>query len=985
MTTSSSTGKPRLNCALCDGPKPAAWCKGCPRETTSHFVNARIANKADVVIVAEAPIIPKIHNTASIHTGYTDDAGKLITEAVSALRKEDPAFAKLAIEKTYAVLCTDEDPNKETIDRCKGFLAGGLQVAGAEKPPVIVAMGMSAVKALGIKAQSLKDVQSRVFSGVLINDVPHTVVCTLSTKMLVAMAGLYTTFYGDLRRALSLASTPVQAPRQSIEELTKDYRFPKTIEEVRQLCDDILEYTEGTTPPEKWSIAVDTETNTLFPHRDGLKLLCVSVAWATGKAAAIPLWHAETPYDPELAAAQVRRLLASPKPKILHNAKYDYKVFRKMGVELNNLAWDSMLAEHAVEEDKKGQYSLKPLTRVFFPEFTEYADELHTLLAQEQGDSQLENVRKKQKTDAEEEAALLGGETPKPKKGKKKKSAGGGFENIPIDKLLLYAAVDTDMTRRLTLNQMVRMSGEEKAYRKKREEQLRDKRRRHPVPLLCKDPTPTRSIVTKIAVPLTPVLADMEYRGIKVDREYMEFLDTELGKVIETAERELYTLSGKPDLKLNSAAAIANILFSEGFVNPETQTRVSYEPVTVTKTNQAQTTEKVLKYLVARYSCPFSSKMLIYKKAYKAKNTFIANVRDLSATDGYLHTNYNIHGTGTGRLSSNDENMQNIPKKLAGYSIKKIFIPSDPGMAFVNCDAKGAEVRIFSAYSQDQELIKSLNDGQDTHCFFADAIVTRVRMEPGADEVLESMGLDNSKPLTYEDFKNRDSIKKTDPKYAEMLDKFRTAIKRVVFGILYGAGSRKIAETIGISLSQAQSIIDMLFQLYPSIPAYIERTKWELNTFGLVETYFGRRRRFSVRGATGYLRSRAERQGVNFKIQSTSSDIVLSCLVGIEKPLINDLRGRLLLTVHDSIGFEIPKKYVSQLPDFIDAHLNIKPSTRYPWLPTEFKWDYELGENYGEMSSFETYLSGLKKEEERNDVKDAYSEEEVREELAALD
>jgi DNA polymerase-1 len=377
--------------------------------------------------------------------------------------------------------------------------------------------------------------------------------------------------------------------------------------------------------------------------------------------------------------------------------------------------------------------------------------------------------------------------------------------------------------------------------------------------------------------------------------------------------------------------------------------------------------------------------MLIYKKAYKAKNTFIANVRDLSSTDGYLHTNYNIHGTGTGRLSSNDENMQNIPKKLAGYSIKKIFIPSDPSMAFVNCDAKGAEVRIFSAYSQDQELIKSLNDGQDTHCFFADAIVTRVRMEPGADEVLESMGLDNSKPLTYDDFKNRDAIKKTDPKYADMLDKFRTAIKRVVFGILYGAGSRKIAETIGISLDQAQSIIEMLFRLYPSIPAYIERTKWELNTFGLVETYFGRRRRFSVKGATGYLRSRAERQGVNFKIQSTSSDIVLSCLIGIEKPLVNDLRGRLLLTVHDSIGFELPKKYVSQLPDFIDQHLNIKPGTKYPWLPTEFKWDYELGENYGEMSSVETYSAGLKKEEVRDDAHDAYSEEEVRTELASID
>lgn len=938
------------------------------------------------MILAEAPVIPRVHNTASIHTGYTDDAGKLITQAVAALRKEEPSFEKVSVAKTYAVLCTGEDPNKDAIDRCKGFLATGLQIAGQNKPPVILAMGMTAVRALGIKAQSLKDVQSRVLTNVLVNDVPHTVVVTLSTKMLVAMAGLYTTFYSDLRRALTLATTPQVAAKKTIEELTREYKFPKTIEEVRALCDEIIAYTENNTAPDKWVIAVDTETNTLFPHRDGLNLLCLSVAWGTGKAAAIPLGHADTPYDSALAMVHVRRLLACQKPKIFHNAKYDYKVLRKAGLPTENIAWDSMLAEHAIEEDKKGQYSLKPLTRVFFPEFTEYADELHTMLAHEQGDSQLENVRKQQKSAAEQEADMLGsGDGAKKRGGKKKKKEGGGFENIPLDKLLLYAAVDTDMTRRLTLNQFGRIAAEEASYRKKREAVLQDRTRRFPIPVLCKDPTPTRSIVTKIAVPLTPILANMEYTGIKVDREYMDFLDAELGKVIEESERKLYSLSGKDDLKLNSAAAIANVLFSEGFLHPEKNERVSYEPVTMTKTNQAQTTEKVLKYLVARYGCPFSSTMLIYKKAYKAKNTFIANVRDLSSTDGYLHTNYNIHGTGTGRLSSNDENMQNIPKKLAGYSIKKIFIPSDPSMAFVNCDAKGAEVRIFSAYSQDQELIKSLNDGQDTHCFFADAIVTSVRMEPGADEVLESMGLDNNKPLTYDDFKNRDAIKKTDPKYAEMLDKFRTAIKRVVFGILYGAGSKKIAETIGISLSQAQSIIEMLFRLYPSIPAYIERTKWELNTFGLVETYFGRRRRFSVKGATGYLRSRAERQGVNFKIQSTSSDIVLSCLVGIEKPLVNDLRGRLLLTVHDSIGFELPKKYVSQLPEFIDQHLNIKPCTRYPWLPTEFKWDYELGENYGEMSSFETYAAGLQNKEERDDTKDAYSEEEVREELASLD
>ena len=947
---------------------------------------------ADVILIGESASAPRLQNVVNIHRGYTDDAGTLIMKAVSTLRADNESFKDLKVEKTYAVLCAGEDPNKAVIDRCKTFLHQGLQLAtqGREHPPILVAMGMSAVKALGIKAASLKEVQSRVLTGVVINDVAYTVVVTISTKMLVAMAGLYTIFYNDLRRAMSLANVPV-APKSDITALTKDYRFPKTVQEVKDLCRYIVDYTEGDASPEKWALSLDTETNTLFPHRDGLKLLCVSVSWGVGKAAAIPLWHKDTPYDPVDVLPAVRELLVCTKPKIMHNAKYDSKVFRKMMLEVFNLAWDTMLGEHSLEEDKRGQYGLKPLTRVFFPEFTEYADRLHELLSKEEGDSQLDNIRKKQKSDGEAEAAaLMTTDAPEIKKTiaakkKKKKGQEGGFENLPLDELLLYAAIDTDMTRRLAGLQVKRMAVEEKAYREKRALVNRDRTRRFPVPFLCQDQEPVRSLVKRMAVPLSDVLGRMEFRGIKVDRAYMDELDEKLSKVVTDTERELYDLADKNDLKLNSAAAIANVLFSEGFKHPTTGVRTFYPPVTFTKRNQAQTTEKVLKFLVAKYACPFSSKKLIYSKAYKAKNTFIANVRDLSEIDGFLHTNYNIHGTGTGRLSSSDENMQNIPKKLAGYSIKKIFIPDDPSMAFVNCDAKGAEVRIFSAYSQDQELIKSLNDGMDTHCFFADAIVTAVRAESGADEVLESMGLDNKYPLTYDDFNAREKIRQTNPAYGEMLDKFRTAIKRVVFGILYGAGSKKIAETIGISLSQAQAIIEMLFQLYPSIPAYIDRTKWELNQFGLVETYFGRRRRFSVKGATGFLRSRAERQAVNFKIQSTSSDIVLSSLIEIEKPLERDLGGRLLLTVHDSIGFQLPKKYVSQLPAFVDQYLNIKAGTKYPWLPVEFKWDYELGPSYGELKPFETYIAGLTPEEIRDDAKDAYTEEEVKIELASTE
>lgn len=994
--------EPAWACGLCV--KPATWCKGCPREvgckeTPFHFVDGRIHGQPDIILVAEAPVVPRAISAQELHLPFRDDAGKLVTKALDSVRAENPKYTKLTIAKTYAVMCTsnagDKDVPKGVADRCKSFLLQGLtQATSTGKKPVIVAMGMTAVKALGIKAAKLKDIQGRILHDVELQGMKFDVVVTISTKQLIAMAGVYATFYNDLRRAfeVTVGEAPIQVP---IEELTKNYVFPKTIQEVRELCEMVLNYAENGKPPESWSIAFDTETNTKFAHRAKLKPLCVSFAWATGKACAIPLWHKETPYDPEQAVPYIKAVLESKKPKSMHHGKFDLKVCRKMGWTVNGYAWDTMLGEHCLEEDKKGLYGLKELTKRFHPEFAGYADYLHEIQEKLEGDSQLDNIRKAQKAKEDAEVDEITGQ----KKGKKAKALANdrGFEDIPLNVLLPYAAIDTDITRRLSMNQIVRIFDEEKKIVETRKVQQADRYRPYPIPKPCQDPMPVKGAVTRIAVPTAKVLSEMEYTGVPVDRKYLGELQHNLTKVIDDAEAALYRMAGKTsdDLKLKAPAQIANILFSEGFIHPETGKRTYYPPVEIngkkamTATGQLQTTEKVMKYLTARYGCPFSAQKLIYSKAVKARDTFCRNVWDLSEADGRLHTNYNQHGTCTYRLSSNDENMQNIPKRLAGYSIKKIFTTSDDSYVFVNADGKSAEVKIFTAYSGDEALARSLNEGQDTHCFFASKIIEEVRRTSmDAEAVLSAMGLTDdqghdSLRLTYEDFAAREQLKLTNPKYGEKLDKFRTAVKRVVFGILYGAGPAKIAETIGIRQDQAQAIIDMLFQLFPSIPAYMERTKWEMRTFGYVETFFGHRRRFAVKGATGYLRSRAERQCVNFKIQSTSSDIVMGRLVACRDPLVHDLKGRLLLTVHDSIGFEIPKKYITQLPDFVDRYLNVKRNTLYSWLPVDFSWDFEVGPNYGELKPYDAYIQNKDIQEIINAAAEAYTEEEVRLELAS--
>lgn len=976
-------------CQSCPRPKPAAWCAGCDRNCGTkvepfHFVDARLTGPADIIIVSEAPVIGRGHPIMQTHIPYADDAGKIITKTVDLARARSPQYAKLKVAKTYVVLCSGADPSKKTQDRCAGFLQGGLMLS---KEPVIVAMGLGAVKALGIKASKLGEVQHRVLRGVVLNGRTYTVVVTLSSKQLVSMPGMYENFVNDIARAFVLTENTEEL-QMPLAELTKDYVFPKNLAEVEEICERIINYGGKGKPPEQWIISADCETNTKFPHLKKLKLLAVSFAWDIAKAAAIPLFHKDCPYDPEAAAVFVRRVLESRKPKTFHNGKFDTKVFSRYGWTVNNWMWDSMLAEHALSEDKKGQYGLKPLTNVFYPQFAGYADKLHELLSKEEGDSLLGTIQQqhedeeKEKVRKEREQLELAGLKPVKKKLAKKKED-GGFEKIPLDMLLSYAAIDTDITRRLSIGQTARMREEEERLALKKRVAQTDRTRIYPVPQLYTEPNPTREIVKIRTVPVAKVLATMELGGVRVNRDRLNTLKNDLGKVIDDAEKELRVMSGSDEVNLNSSQHVANLLFNRGFIHPKTGDLTRYPPVTLTAKGQAQTTEKVLRYLVAKFECPFSAQKLVYSKAHKAKNTFLENVDTLSEEDCCIHSNFNQHGTGTYRLSSNDINLQNIPKQLAGVYIKEIFVTDDNDeFVFVNADAKGAEVRILTAYSRDKALIQALNDGQDTHCFIASKIIEVVRMSSGAAKLLKEMGLDDARPLTYEDFANRDDIAKTDKAYYTMLHKFRDAVKRVVFGILYGAGAAKIAETIGISKEQAQLIIDMLFQMFPSIPQYMAQTRWELKTFNMVETFFGHRRRFDVKGAAKFLQSRAERQGVNFKIQSTSSDIVMDCLRRIEQPLMRDMGGRLLLTVHDSIGFQFRKKLLGQLEDFLAEHLQRQTAKEFPWLPVAFKWDFEVGPSYGELSPLKRYLDKHPLKENLDIMKQAYTEEEIRTELA---
>jgi DNA polymerase-1 len=316
--------------------------------------------------------------------------------------------------------------------------------------------------------------------------------------------------------------------------------------------------------------------------------------------------------------------------------------------------------------------------------------------------------------------------------------------------------------------------------------------------------------------------------------------------------------------------------------------------------------------------------------------------------------------------SSSQENMQNIPKKIGGHNIKRMFVPTDSGtFAIVNTDAKAAEVRIYAAYSHDKNLIDALNKGMDPHSFFASIVYNPANVLSGVSpgdkhKVLSTVGIDENHAWNYNDFCVRDSSEESnDRAYGIMLDKLRTIVKRVVFGILYGAAKKKIASIVGIPDEQAQIVIDTLFKMFPSIPNYIAITQQQLRSFGMVETFIGRRRRFDLKKLTSWQRSRAERQSINFKIQSTSSDIVMDVMASVDDAIRGDFGGQLMNTVHDSLVMQIPKKYLHQIPDFIQKHGVDAVAKKYPWLPVPFQWDVEMGPSYGELISARKYLDTM--------------------------
>jgi DNA polymerase I-like protein with 3'-5' exonuclease and polymerase domains len=945
------------------------------------------------------------------HAGWIFDVERTIYSTF--LHREKAVNKEFESRLTYAVRCQVEKPGAKHLKACKENLVTDiLHFARPDKPVFIFVMGSSALKAFGVPFGRYQDMIGKMID-MEIGGRPAVLFVSLSKRQIAAKAGFSEILEKQIDVFLSAMMQEhagTRVPKKTLlDRLSKQYRFPSTIREVEDLVNEIVEYRRTENGPSTFPMSVDTETNTLYPHRKKLELLMVSVAWDEGKAATIPVEHPESPFTLEQMRPYLTKLLSCSKPKVLANAKYDLRVLKRKGFELKNLAWDITLGEHLVSEDKKGFYGLKSMVCTRLPEFASYEEELKKIYANRQDrDSLVPAPTEPVEVLTEEELSL------RPKKGKKKTAKleptikvprlrkklaeDDGYKSIPLRELSMYAAFDADATFRIAVLQRTDLIKESTELAKKRKfyssSAMNMAKRIGQTP--CPLPHPPLANMSQQLLPTSRVLADMELHGMAVNREYLEELKLQMDSYLlnsTTIFSDMVPAGLDHAFNPNSAAHISRILFNLGYNKPQSKEIVCYagkvEPPR-TDTGAISTNKEFLRSLVTQHGCEFSRALLEFRAISKARSTFIENIGILSEEDGCMHTNFHQHGTATSRLSSSEENMQNIPKKIGKkpyeYNIKRIFRAAVQGNVIVNADAKAAEVRVYAAYSKDKALIQALNDGMDPHSFFSSVVFNIDNVLKGIpaslhDSTLAAMGIDKQHSWDYDTFEARGTIEKTDKEFATRLDTLRKNIKRVVFGILYGAAPKKISSIVGIPEDQADVIIKTLFNMFPSIVDYIRITKEQVRHLGIVETFLGRRRHLNLRALPNNLKSRAERQAVNFLIQSTSAGMVLDVLCATHDPIRYDFGGHLVNTVHDSLVFEIPTKYVHQMPAFIQDYGVKQIAKKYPWMPVPFSWDTEVGNTYGDLMSIPSFLSA--NPEVKEDDVDEYIDLEIRNELEA--
>ena len=394
----------------------------------------------------------------------------------------------------------------------------------------------------------------------------------------------------------------------------------------------------------------------------------------------------------------------------------------------------------------------------------------------------------------------------------------------------------------------------------------------------------------EVEMPLTAVLAEMEINGIRLDTKELQKVQRELEERLVTLEKDIYALAGEP-FNIASPRQVGDILFGKMQIMDKPKK---------TKTGQYVTNEETLNAL--RADNPIVGKILDHRALKKLLGTYVeALPRLINSHTAHLHTTFNQCVTATGRLSSSDPNLQNIPVRTEdGKEIRRCFLPEE-GEDFLSADYSQVELRIMASLSGDKHMIEAFRTGQDIHA------ATSAKINHKAiDEV------------TREE---------------------RSKAKSANFGIIYGISAFGLAQGLGIDRKEAKQLIDNYFKEFPNVADYIERCKEDARTAGYAITIMGRRRYLpDINSRNGTVRAFAERNAVNAPIQGTAADIMKVAMVNVWRRLHREgMHAHLLLQVHDELNLSVSPQEHSQVEQIVREEMEHAAELSVP-LTVECGW-----------------------------------------------
>jgi DNA polymerase-1 len=537
--------------------------------------------------------------------------------------------------------------------------------------------------------------------------------------------------------------------------------------------------------------AVDTETTSLQAmHAD---LVGISFAVQPGEAAYVPIGHdyehAPAQLDRDEVLAALRPLLEDPdRKKVGQNLKYDLTVLARAGINLEGIAWDTML-ESYVLDSVANRHDMDTLSLKYLG---------HRMISFEE---------------------VAG-------KGKNQLS----FNQVPVEQATDYAAEDADITLRLHQQLWPRLEQEERL----------------------------RELFEKIEMPLVPVLAAMERNGVRIDGDMLARHSGQLAREMEELEEKAFRLAGTA-FNIGSPRQIQEVLYD----------RLQLPVLRKTPKGQPSTAENVLQELAIEYELP--QVILDYRALSKLKSTYTDKLPDLvNPVTGRIHTSYHQAVAATGRLSSSDPNLQNIPVRSAeGRRIREAFI-ADEGNVLLAADYSQIELRIMAHLSQDEGLLDAFRKGEDVHRATA----------------AEIFGV----PLD------------------QVSDDQRRHSKAVNFGLIYGMSAYGLSQQLRIPRDEAQAYIDLYFARYPGVKRFMDQTRSEARDRGYVETLFGRRLYVpDIRASNFNRRQYAERTAINAPMQGTAADIIKMAMLRVSDWISEQApETRMIMQVHDELVFELP-------------------------------------------------------------------------------